>query len=176
MKFVETTVRGAFLVDPEPHADERGSFARTWSAATFESHGLNPRLAECSTSFNHRRGTLRGLHYQIAPHEEAKLVRCTHGAIHDVIVDVRPDSPSFGRWAAVELSARNRRMLYVPEGVAHGFLTLEDCTEVFYQISAGYSPEHGRGVRWNDPALAIAWPVAPAVISPRDQTFPDFRP
>lgn len=176
MVFTETALRGAFLVAPEPHTDERGFFARTWSASEFESHALNPRLVQCSVSFNSRKGTLRGMHYQAEPFAEAKLVRCTHGAIHDVIIDLRPGSPTFTRSVGVTLSAKNRLMLYVPEGFAHGFETLADDTEVFYQISEHYSPEHGRGVRWNDPAFAIAWPAEPTVISARDRDYPDFQP
>ena len=176
MVFTETALRGAFLVAPEPRSDDRGFFARTWSAAEFESHALNPRLVECSVSFNNRTGTLRGMHYQADPFSEAKLVRCTHGAIHDVIIDLRADSPTYTRSVGLTLSARNRLMLYVPEGFAHGFETLEDDTEVFYQISERHSPEHGRGVRWNDPAFAITWPTEPTVMSVRDRTYPDFRP
>jgi dTDP-4-dehydrorhamnose 3,5-epimerase len=175
MVFTETALRGAFLVEPEAHVDERGFFARTWAAAEFESRGLNPRLAECSASFNDRRGTLRGMHYQAEPFAEAKLVRCTHGSVCDVMIDLRDGSSTFGQWVAIELSASNRRMLFVPEGVAHGFLTLEDRTELFYQISAPYSPAHVRGVRWNDPAFGITWPLEPVVMSARDRAYPDFR-
>jgi dTDP-4-dehydrorhamnose 3,5-epimerase len=137
---------------------------------------MNLRVAQCNVSFNKKQGTLRGLHYQVAPFEEAKLVRCTHGAIYDVIVDLRPGSSSFLRHATVVLSAGNRRMLYVPEGCAHGFQTLEDDSEVFYQMSERYSAEHARGVRWNDPAFGIEWPPAERIMTDRDRTYPDFAP
>lgn len=174
MQFQPTKLSGVFVVEPALAADARGFFARTWCRERFAAHGLTAELSQCSVSFNHRKGTLRGLHYQSAPFEEAKLVRCTHGAIFDVAVDVRPDSPTFGEWVGLELSGRNRRMLFVPEGVAHGFLTLEDDSEVFYQISAPYRPEAARGIRWDDPALAITWPLAPTVVSERDAAFAGF--
>jgi dTDP-4-dehydrorhamnose 3,5-epimerase len=174
MQFQPTKLRGVVVVEPTPSADERGFFARTWCRETFAAHGLSAELSQCSVSFNHRKGTLRGLHYQAAPFEEAKLVRCTHGAIFDVAVDVRAGSPTFGEWVGLELSARNRRMLFVPEGVAHGFMTLEDDSEVFYQISKPYRPEAARGIRWDDPTLAIAWPLAPTVVSERDAAFAAF--
>jgi dTDP-4-dehydrorhamnose 3,5-epimerase len=158
----------------EPHRDERGYFARTWGRAEFEARGLNPRLEQSSTSFNLRRGTLRGLHYQAAPFEEAKLVRCARGALYDLIVDLRPGSDSFREWFAVELTASNLLMLYVPEGFAHGFQTLEDETEVLYQISETYQPEYARGVRWNDPGFDFRWPINERVMSERDLSFPDF--
>jgi dTDP-4-dehydrorhamnose 3,5-epimerase len=176
MRFVETAIPGAFVVEPERHEDERGSFARTWCAREFAARGLNPRLVQCSASFNRRKGTLRGLHYQAAPHEEAKLVRCTRGAIFDVIVDLRPASPAFTRHVALVLSADAGTMLYVPEGVAHGFQTLADDTEVFYQMSEFHAPGHGRGVRWDDPGFAIAWPPGERTISARDRGYPDFVP
>lgn len=174
MKFTETPLRGAYVIEMEPHRDERGYFARTWCREEFEAHGLNPHLEQCSTSFNLRRGTLRGLHYQAAPFEEAKLVRCARGALYDLIVDLRPASGTFKKWFAVELTASNFRMLYIPEGFAHGFQTLEDETEVLYQISTGYQPEYARGVRWNDPAFDFRWPIAERVMSARDESFPDF--
>jgi len=176
MIFAETALPGAFIVEPERLEDERGFFARTWSADELRSRGLNPRLVECSLSFNRRKGTLRGMHYQTRPYEEAKLVRCTLGAIYDVVVDLRPSSPTFKKWIAAELTADNRRMLYVPEGVAHGFQTLVDDSEVFYQISQGYSPAHARGVRWNDPAFGIVWPDSGGepIMTERDRTYPDF--
>jgi dTDP-4-dehydrorhamnose 3,5-epimerase len=174
--FSETTVQGAFVVDLEPRQDERGFFARTWCERECGERGMNLRVAQCNVSFNKKQGTLRGLHYQVAPFEEAKLVRCTHGAIYDVIVDLRPGSSSFLRHATVVLSAGNRRMLYVPEGCAHGFQTLEDDSEVFYQMSERYSAEHARGVRWNDPALGIEWPPAERIMTDRDRTYPDFAP
>ena len=175
MMFHETELPGAFVVTPEPAHDERGFFARTWCAHEFAEHGLDARIAQCSVSFNRRKGTLRGLHYQTAPRAEAKLVRCTHGAIHDVIVDLRRGSPTFTRHVAAVLSADNRRMLYVPEGFAHGFQTLADDSEVFYQISEMHSPEHARGVRWNDPTFAIEWPLQVTAMNERDRGYADFR-
>ena len=174
MKFTETPLKGAFIIEPERIEDERGFFARTFCRREFEARGLNPDLVQCSISFNHQRATLRGMHYQSAPHAEAKLVRCTRGAIYDVIIDLRPQSPTFRRWVAVDISAENHLMVYVPEGFAHGFQTLQDETEVSYHISEFYSPERARGVRWNDPAFAIGWPIADPVISVRDQTHPEF--
>jgi dTDP-4-dehydrorhamnose 3,5-epimerase len=173
--FTETKLKGAFVIEPVPVADERGFFARTWCRQEFESHGLCSRLAQSSISFNKRRGTLRGMHYQSAPNEEAKLVRCTMGAIYDVIIDLRRDSPTFKRWVGVELTAENRRMLYVPEGFAHGLQTLTDDTEVFYQMSEYFAPESARGVRWNDPAFAIEWPASVTIISDRDNAYTDFE-
>jgi dTDP-4-dehydrorhamnose 3,5-epimerase len=174
--FTETVVPGAFVVEPERLADERGFFARTWCERECAERGLNPRVVQCSISVSEKKGTLRGLHYQTAPYAEAKLVRCTRGAIYDVIVDLREDSPAFMRHFALELSAADHRMLYVPEGVAHGFQTLEDASEVSYQMSAFHSPSHARGVRWNDPAFAIDWPPGERIISERDRTYPDFVP
>ena len=175
MIFIETRLKGAYVVEPEHLADERGFFARVWCQREFEAHGLNPNLTQCNISFNHRKGTLRGMHYQIAPHAESKLVRCTKGAIYDVIVDLRADSNTFMQWFGIELSADNRRMLYVPEGLAHGFLTLTDAVEVFYQMSEFYSAEHARSVRWNDPAFGIQWPGEVLMISERDSSQPDFQ-
>lgn len=174
MIFTETKLHGAFVIEPERLEDERGFFARTWCRQEFAAHGLNSTLAQCSISFNKKRGTLRGMHYQVAPHEEVKLVRCTRGAIYDVIIDLRPDSPTFKQYVAVVLSAENRKMLYIPERVAHGLQTLEEETEIFYQISAFYAPESARGVRWNDPTFAIEWPPAERTINTRDATYPDF--
>jgi dTDP-4-dehydrorhamnose 3,5-epimerase len=176
MRFRKTTIEGAVIVEPEleRHADERGFFARTWCHAEFHAHGLSPGFLQASISYSPRRGTLRGLHYQVPPHEEAKLVRCTRGAIYDVAVDLRPQSPTFLRHAAAILNSENRLALYVPEGCAHGFLTLEDDTEVFYQMSAVHAPAFARGVRWNDALFAIDWPMAPSVISVRDQHYEDF--
>jgi dTDP-4-dehydrorhamnose 3,5-epimerase len=164
---------GAFEVELEPIADERGFFARSFCRDAFRAQGLAIDYPQCSISFNARRGTLRGMHYQAAPHAEAKLVRCTRGRLHDVIVDLRPESPSYCRWTGVELAGAKRNALYVPEGFAHGFLTLEDETEVFYQISHEYRPEASRGVRFDDPAFGIRWPAAPAVVSERDRAYPD---
>ncbi len=174
MIFRETALPGAFVIDLEKRGDERGFFARTWCRREFQEHGLDTDIAQCSVSFNARRGTLRGLHYQAPPHGEVKLVRCTRGAVYDVIVDLRPESPTFLGWLAVELAAESGRMLYVPERFAHGFQTLVDGTEVAYQISEYYTPEAGRGVRWDDPALGIEWPdVDERTISEKDRSWPD---
>jgi dTDP-4-dehydrorhamnose 3,5-epimerase len=174
MIFMETRLRGAFVIEPQRLEDERGFFARTWCAREFEEHGLSPHLAQCSIAFNTHAGTLRGMHFQVAPHHEAKLVRCTAGAVYDVIIDLRRDSPTYKQHVAVTLSAENRLMLYVPRGFAHGLLTLEDSTEVFYQIDEFYAPEAARGVRYDDPAFGIEWPIAVRVVSERDRTYPDF--
>lgn len=175
MIFLETSLPGVWEIALDLRDDERGFFARSWCEKEFQDNGLNTKLAQCSISFNIRRGTLRGMHYQAAPYQEAKLVRCTRGSIFDVAIDLRPNSPTFKRWVGAELTAENRRMLYIPEGCAHGFLTLEDETEVFYQISEFYHPETAQGFRWNDPAFQIAWPVDPVVISERDRTYPNFE-
>jgi dTDP-4-dehydrorhamnose 3,5-epimerase len=171
--FTETKLRGAHVIDLELHEDERGFFARTWCEKEFAAHGLKARLAQCSVSYNRKKGTVRGLHYQAPPHEEAKLVRCTRGAVYDVILDLRPASPTFRQWAAVELTAANYRMLYVPEGCAHGFQTLQDDTEVLYQISEFHAPEFVRGIRWDDPLFAISWPIRSGItLSPQDACHP----
>lgn len=175
MKFTATKVPGAFEIRPELHEDSRGFFARSWCRMEFQEHGLNPALAQCNISFNNRKGTLRGLHFQATPHEEAKLVRCTRGAVYDVVVDLRPSSPAYKQWIALELTSDNHAMLYVPEGCGHGFLTLEDDTEVFYQMSEFFYPDAGRGFRWDDPAFSIAWPEKVQVISDRDASYPDFK-
>jgi dTDP-4-dehydrorhamnose 3,5-epimerase len=176
MIFRETPLAGAILIELEPVADERGSFARTFAADEFAAHGLETRVVQCNTSTNARAGTLRGLHYQAAPRAEAKLVRCVRGAIFDVVVDLRPGSPTYCDWYGVELSASNLRMLFVPVGLAHGFQTLVDDAEVLYQMSEEYSAEHARGVRWDDPAFGIEWPEAdPRTISVRDRDYADFR-
>lgn len=174
MHFKETTVLGAYEIEIERRFDERGFFGRSWCQHEFEEHGLNPRLSQCNVSFNKCKGTLRGMHYQNEPLPESKLVRCTKGAIYDVIVDLRCDSPSFKQSFGATLTARDLNMLYVPEGCAHGFLTLEDDTEVFYQMSEFYASELSRGFRWNDPAFAISWPGPITVISDRDRSYPDF--
>ena len=176
MIFTETTLKGAFLIDPERREDERGFFARTWCQREFESHGVREQWVQCNISFNRKKGTLRGLHYQTPPYEEAKLIRCTRGAVYDVIIDLRPDSPTFTRWVAVDLTADDRRMLYIPEGFAHGFQTLTDDAEIFYQMSQFYAPAYASGVRWDDPALSIAWPADERTISARDRSYPDFLP
>jgi dTDP-4-dehydrorhamnose 3,5-epimerase len=175
MKYRETKLPGVFEISIEPMADERGFFARSWCEKEFEAHGLNPALVQCNISVNKRKGTLRGVHYQVAPHSETKLVRCTRGAIFDVIVDLRSDSPTFKQWVGIVLTAEKRNMAYVPEGCAHGFLTLDDDTEVFYQMSQFYNTEAARGVRWNDPAFAIDWPAKVEVISERDGAYPNFE-
>lgn len=175
MRFTETPLAGAYLVDLEPIEDERGMFARSWCPDEFARHGLDPRLAACNVSVNRAAGTLRGMHYQAAPHEEAKLVRCTAGAIYDVVIDLRPDSATFRGWFGAELTARNRTALYAPAGFAHGFQTLQRESEVLYLMSTPYVVEAVRGVRWDDPAFAIEWPPAQRrVISERDRTYPDF--
>lgn len=176
MKLTSVPLPGAYLIELEPVVDERGFFARSWCSEEFRLHGLNANLAQCGVSFNTRRGTLRGMHYQDDPHPEAKLVRCYSGAIYDVILDLRRASPANCKWFAVELTAANRKMLYVPEGVAHGFQTLTDGAEVFYQISESYRPECARGVRWDDPLFGIEWPVRDPIMSQRDRTFPDHTP
>jgi dTDP-4-dehydrorhamnose 3,5-epimerase len=176
MVFTETGLSAALLVDVERHEDERGFFARSWCQREFEARGLDARLVQCSISRNFRKGTLRGMHYQLPPHAEAKLVRCTAGAIYDVIVDLRPESQTFRQNFGVVLSAENQRALYVPERFAHGFLTLTDNSEVFYQMSEFYEPSSARGVRWNDPALAIVWPEPVSVISDRDRNYPALSP
>ena len=173
MRIEPTDIPDCVVVHPERHEDERGHFARTWDGALFTHLGLNPEVAQCSVSFNRLGGTLRGMHYQAAPHEEAKLVRCTRGAVWDVCLDLRPGSPSYRRWHAETLSAENGVALYVPEGCAHGFLTLEDATEVFYMISAAYAPEAGRGIRYDDPTFGIEWPGRVRVIHARDAGYPD---
>ncbi|HMI84746.1 MAG TPA: dTDP-4-dehydrorhamnose 3,5-epimerase [Polyangiaceae bacterium] len=172
MRFTPLLVEGAWLIEPEPRRDERGLFARTRCVNEFAEKGLTATFVQDSVSYNDVAGTLRGLHYQVEPHREVKLVRCTAGSIHDVIVDLRERSPSYLKWVAKVLSAENRHALYVPEGCAHGFVTLEDRSEVFYQISEFHHPESARGVRWNDPAFAIEWPREPAQISERDAEHP----
>ena len=175
MKFIRAELDGLWIIELQKHADERGHFARTWCDKAFQENGLNPRLVQCSTSFNLKRGTLRGMHLQAAPHEEAKLIRCTRGAVYDVALDLRPTSRTFKRWMAVELHAAGNRMLYIPEGFAHGFQTLEDESEVFYQMSEYFHPESARGYRWNDPAFGIKWPQADQrIISARDASYPNF--
>jgi dTDP-4-dehydrorhamnose 3,5-epimerase len=174
MLFRETSLPGVFEVGLEPHTDDRGFFARSWCRKEFEAHGLNSEFVQCNISYNALKGTLRGMHYQAPPHAEAKLVRCTRGAIYDVVLDLRPNSPKFRNWVAVELTAENHRMVFIPEGCGHGFLTLEDDTEVFYQMSEYYHAQSGRGVRWNDPAFGIRWPGKVDVISQKDREYPDF--
>ncbi len=170
-----TPLMGAYLIDLEKNEDERGFFARTFCANEFEKWGLVSHFVQANSSLSRQKGTLRGMHYQLSPFAEAKIVKCIKGSLYDVILDLREGSPSFGYSFGAALSAENRTMMYVPEGVAHGFLTLEPDTEIFYFVSSLYSPEYERGVRWNDPQFAIAWPETPQVISERDQTHPDFH-
>lgn len=178
MRFIETPLNGAWVVDLDLLGDERGWFARTFDAGEFAARGLNPAVVQCNASFNARRGTLRGMHYQAEPHGESKLVRCVHGAIFDVAVDLRGGSPTLRRWHGVELSADNRLAFYIPPGLAHGFQTLSDDAEVLYQMGNPYVPEAARGVRWDDPAFAIQWPEPDGerIVSERDRAFADFRP
>jgi dTDP-4-dehydrorhamnose 3,5-epimerase len=176
MLFEQTELPGAYLIEIERRPDERGFFARTFCEREFAEHGLPVRFPQCNLSNNLRAGTLRGMHYQAAPLWEAKLVRCVRGAVYDVIIDLRPDSPARYRWLGAELSADNGRALYVPEGFAHGFITLADHTDVFYHMSEFFRPDGARGLRWDDPRFGIRWPIAPSVISERDATYPDFDP
>ena len=174
MIFKETKLRGAYVIELDPLEDERGFFARSFCKREFEEHGLNPSVAQSNISYNKKKGTLRGMHYQVAPYEEAKLVSCIRGAIYDVIIDLRADSSSYCQWFAVELSGENYKMLYIPEGFVHGFQTLEDNTVVFYQMSEFYHPECARGVRWDDPAFGIKWPEEPTLIGERDKGYSLF--
>lgn len=177
MIFTPTKLPDVYLIDLEQRTDRRGFFARSWCQHEFAAHRLNTKIVQCNVSFNPTQGTLRGMHYQAAPYAEAKLVRCTMGALYDVILDLRPDSPTYLEWLGVELSAHNRRMLYVPEGIAHGYQTLLDNTEVFYQVSQFYHPQAEGGVRWNDPAFGIVWPeTSHRIISEKDQRWPDYVP
>ncbi|HLQ69530.1 MAG TPA: dTDP-4-dehydrorhamnose 3,5-epimerase [Gemmatimonadales bacterium] len=170
-----TALPGAFVIEPERHEDARGWFARSYCQREFAAHGLKVPIVQCSTSFNRRRGTLRGMHYQTAPHAEAKLIRCTRGAIWDVALDLRPDSPTVYRHVGVQLSAENGAALYIPEGCAHGFQTLVDDTEVLYQMSEFYAPEAARGIRYDDPAFGIEWPVDAPILLERDRMYPDYQ-
>lgn len=174
MKFTPTRLDGVWIIDLDPHVDDRGFFARSWCQHEFAEHGLNQRLAQCNIAFSPRTGTLRGMHYQVPPHEEVKLVRVTRGAIFDVTVDLRPESPTAMQWISVKLTADNRRMVYIAEGIAHGYQTLEDDTEVFYQMSEFFHPDSYRGIRWNDPAVAIQWPAGEKVVSERDNAYDDI--
>jgi dTDP-4-dehydrorhamnose 3,5-epimerase len=175
MMFHETSLAGVFEIHVEPKQDERGFFARTWCQQEFDAQGFTSKLVQCSISINTRLGTLRGLHYQAAPHGETKVVRCTKGAIYDVILDLRPGSRTYRRWTSLLLTSEKCNSVYIPEGCAHGFLTLEDETEVFYQMSEFFNAESARGIRWNDPAFRIAWPGRVEIISDRDRTCPDFE-
>jgi dTDP-4-dehydrorhamnose 3,5-epimerase len=175
MKFIPTPLPGAFVIEPQLFTDDRGFFTRTFSKKEFAEHGCNSELLECNVSFNRRAGTLRGMHFQNPPHAQSKLVRCTRGAIWDAIIDLRPESSTFKKWFGVELTADNRKQLYIPEGFAHGFITLADGTEVFYQMGNVYNAAASGGVRWNDPAFGIRWPREVSVIIERDATYPDFE-
>jgi dTDP-4-dehydrorhamnose 3,5-epimerase len=174
MIFRETKLQGAYIIEPEKIEDERGFFARTWCQNEFREHGLNPSVIQCNISYNAKKGTIRGMHYQAKPHEEVKVVRCTLGAIYDVIIDLRPDSETYKQWVSVELTADSRSMLYVPKGFAHGFQTLTDGAEVSYVMSEFYMPDCARGVRWDDPAFGIRWPLDVSVISEKDKHYSDF--
>jgi dTDP-4-dehydrorhamnose 3,5-epimerase len=175
MKFTETKLQGSFVITTDQLNDQRGFFARTFCQREFEEHGLYPSFVQCNISFNNDRGTLRGMHYQAIPHAEVKLVRCTSGAIWDVIIDLRSKSPTFKQWVAVELRHEKHQLLYVPEGFAHGYQTLENRSEVSYQVSTFYCPQFERGVRWNDPAFGIEWPLPVGMISKKDSSFPDWE-
>jgi dTDP-4-dehydrorhamnose 3,5-epimerase len=172
MHFTETSVAGAWIIDPSPHSDDRGRFMRAWCTREFEEHGIHFLPLQANMQFSHRQGTLRGLHFQVVPALEAKLVRCTRGAIFDVALDRRPESSSYGKWCSTKLTAENGRMLYVPEGCAHGFQSLEDNSEVLYMTSAFYAPESCRGLRFDDPAFAIAWPLPVTALSEQDRNWP----
>jgi dTDP-4-dehydrorhamnose 3,5-epimerase len=176
MIFTETPLKGAYLIDLEKRGDERGFFARVFCEREFAQKGLVTRIVHVNNSLSARKGTLRGMHYQLAPKAETKVVRCIRGALHDVILDLRPDSPTFGRTFGGDLTAENRRMLYIPKGFAHGFITLADDTEAFYLVDEVYAPEYERGVRWDDPRFAIPWPAQPVVISDKDRAYRDFDP
>ena len=175
MKFLPTKFDSAWLIEADRHEDERGFFARTWCQREFKEYGLNPDLVQCNISYNSKQGTLRGMHFQTAPYEEAKLIRCTTGSIYDVIVDLRPHSPTYMNWQGFELSAENRSILYVPEGAAHGFVTLEPTSEVFYQMSRVYEPEASSGFLWKDEKIAIDWKYPVKIVSDRDSNLPSFN-
>ncbi len=175
MEFTQTKLPGVFLVGLERREDDRGFFARAWCQNEAAKRGLNMRFVQSNVAFSRKRGTLRGMHYQEAPHAEVKLVRCTAGAVLDVLVDLRPDSPTHRQWVSAELSAANRMALYAPEGVAHGYLTLADQCEIVYETTAFFAPDAAKGVRFDDPAFGIAWPFAGTVISDRDRTWPDYK-
>ncbi len=176
MKFTKTPLPGAYIIDLEKIGDDRGFFARVFCKKEFSQHELETEFVQINNSLSAQKGTLRGMHYQLDPHAEVKVVRCIKGRLWDVILDIRPNSPTFGQWFGAELSAENRRMMYVPKGFAHGFVTLEDDTEAFYLVSAYYAPEFERGIRWNDPKFGIEWPIEPVIISDKDRNHPDFDP
>ncbi len=174
MIFTETTLKGAFIIEIKKLEDERGFFGRSFCRKEMEEHGLNPEIVQANTSLSHKKGSFRGMHFQVAPYEETKLIRCVRGAIYDVIIDLRPDSLTFKKWIGAELSADNYKMLYIPGGFAHGFLTLTDNVEVYYNVSAFYTPGAERGIRWNDEAFGIKWPFIPVIMSEKDRKQPDF--
>ena len=177
MRFTAASINGAYVVEPEPRSDDRGFFARQWCRDEFAQAGLSAAFVQCNGSFSKRMGTLRGMHYQTAPHEEIKLIRCIRGAVFDVVIDLRSSSPTYKQWFGIELTADNRKMLYVPAGCAHGYLTMADESEVLYPVTEAYRPESERGVRWDDPAFGIQWPpVAALTISAKDASWPDYRP
>ncbi len=175
MNFIETDLKGAFVIEFEKLEDERGFFSRSWDKKQFQNHGLNSNIVQCNVSHTKKRGTIRGLHYQISPYEESKLVRCTKGKVFDVIIDLRSESSSYMKWTSVELTAENCKMIYVPEGFAHGFQTLEDDAEIFYQNSEIHMLDYERGIRWNDPIFGIKWPIVEKIISPKDKSWKDFQ-
>ena len=175
MKFTEINLKGAFVIELEKREDERGFFARTWDVNEFEANGIYRIPIQASISFSSKKGTIRGIHYQVAPYEESKLIRCVRGAIYDVVIDLRPKSPTYKKWFGIELNEDNKLMLFLPEGFAHGFLTLEDNTEVTYQVSAFYSFESERVIRYNDPTFNIKWPIDVTIISKKDKNYPDFK-
>ncbi len=176
MKFTETTLQGVFVIELEKRGDDRGFFARLFCEREFAQHGLNPKIVQMNNSSSGQRGTLRGIHYQLAPKAEDKTFRCISGALFDVVIDLRPNSPTFLKHVAVELTGENRKMIHVPQGCANSFMTLADNTEIFYFTSEFYAPELERGIRYNDPALSIQWPMAPTVISDKDKNHSDFKP
>ena len=176
MIFTETPLRGAFVIDLEPRNDERGFFARAFCQHELAEHGLKHEIAQANMSYNVEKGTLRGMHYQVAPFAEVKMVRCIAGGIHDVIVDLRAGSPTLHQWFGVDLSAENRRMLYVPEGFGHGYQALTDHSEVLYLVTEFYTPNSERGLRWNDPTFDIRWPLPDPILSPKDAVHPDYQP
>lgn len=175
MLFTETSLQGAYYIDIEKHEDVRGFFSRSWCVNEFKENGLSTKLSQCNISLNYKKGTLRGMHFQTSPFEETKLIRCTQGSIYDVIIDLRKESNTYLKWFGIKLSAKNYTMLYVPKRFAHGFQTLEDNSEVFYQIEEIYSPGHANGFRWNDPVFQIEWPRQVTTISERDKTYPDLN-
>lgn len=175
MHFTETKLKGAFILDLNRLEDDRGFFARTFCKDELEAHNLISDVVQANMSWNPKKGTLRGMHYQVDPYQETKLVRCTQGALYDVIIDLRTDSPTYGEWVGVELTAENRRALFVPRDFAHGFVTLEDNTEAFYMVSQSYTPGAESGIRWNDPQFAIEWPIEPTLVSEKDASWDDYK-